>query len=879
MIPTARRSLLSLVLLASFPVASAAEPSPVTGYHLTWDSPSKDCHGSMPLGNGDISLNAWIEPSGDLCFYIGKTDAWDDNARLVKLGKVRVKLDPAPPVSPFKQELALAEGMMKVSYGDGTVLRLWADANRPVIHVEAVSNKPTKATAVLEPWRTKRETLASIECSDVMNKAPAGEAAPTVVEPDVFLSNQKDRIGWYHHNIKSVGPSAHARIQGVTGFEREDPLLHRTFGAVVTATRPERADDLTLRSGSGTAHRFDIHVLTLHPATPEQWLAKIDGQVTSTDAIDFAARLDAHRQWWHVFWNRSWIQAKSNTPPAAAPANNHKLRTGVDQGGGNKLAGEIRGVSESGDPGAEFSLTAEVKPNPGATGRIFDKITPGGSDGYLLDLQPGNQLRLIIGSEQFFAKDVLPAGRWSKVIVLASASGWRVSVDGKEVIATGKGGPAMDDASYLSQMFALQRFVTACAGRGAYPIKFNGSIFTVPYPGGPGDADYRKWGPGYWWQNTRLPYLSACANGDTEFLEPLFRMYADRILPLNIYRTKGYFGIENAAYFAECIHFWGDVFNETYGWTPVEKRKDPLQESGWHKWEWVAGPELVWMMIEAYEHTGDKALLEKRIIPAADAVIRFFDSYYKTGADGQLVMHPSQACETWWDCTNPMPELAGLQAITAKLLDLPEGAVPADKRAYWKTFAAKLAPLPVRDTPDGKALAPATRFAAKSNCENPELYAVFPFRRCSFEKDNRELGVNALKHRWDRGNSGWRQDDIFMAYLGLTDEARQSIVARSRTTDKGSRFPAFWGPNYDWIPDQDHGGVLMKTTQAMLMQCDGDRIHLLPAWPKEWDVKFKLHAPKRTTVECEVKGGRITRLTVTPEARRRDVTIRPPFQP
>jgi hypothetical protein len=71
-------------------------------------------------------------------------------------------------------------------------------------------------------------------------------------------------------------------------------------------------------------------------------------------------------------------------------------------------------------------------------------------------------------------------------------------------------------AGYVSQMYALQRFVTACAGRGAYPIKYNGSIFTVPSEGAPGDADYRRWGPGYWWQNTRLPYLALCASGDFE---------------------------------------------------------------------------------------------------------------------------------------------------------------------------------------------------------------------------------------------------------------------------------------------------------------------------------------------------------------------------
>jgi len=55
-------------------------------------------------------------------------------------------------------------------------------------------------------------------------------------------------------------------------------------------------------------------------------------------------------------------------------------------------------------------------------------------------------------------------------------------------------GAQPDGAAYVSQMYHLQRFITACAGRGAYPIKFNGSLFTVPPADGKGDADYRRWG-------------------------------------------------------------------------------------------------------------------------------------------------------------------------------------------------------------------------------------------------------------------------------------------------------------------------------------------------------------------------------------------------
>ena len=654
-------------LLAMMPCARAASPDQ---YHVVWDSPSKDHDGSMPLGNGDIALNAWIEPSGALVFYIGKTDSWDDNGRLLKIGKVRVTLDPAPRVSPFRQELSLTDGTLRARFGDGTAVQLWADANLPVIHVTAAGPRPVSATAAIELWRTDRHELPSIECSDVMTdrSKPKNMHGPTIVEPDTVITGLKDRIGWYHHNVKSVGPAQHAGTQGMTGFKREDPLLHRTFGAVITTARPNRLDDTHLQSAAGTEHRFDIHVLTKHPSSPEQWLGSVDSLITGINATPFAQRKQAHAQWWRTFWNRSWIHADATTPAAPAPLNDHALLIGVSQAGGDKFTGEIRNAVLPEDFSRDFRIEAEVKPAAGATGRIFDKISVGGSDGYLLDLLPGNKLRLIVGSAQHQTANSLPANEWSKVAVAASAEKWVVSINGKDAL-TINGQPAGEnDAAYLSQMFALQRFITACAGRGAYPIKFNGSLFTVPLPGAPGDADYRNWGPGYWWQNTRLPYLSHVRQRRLrDAATPVPHVRGPICCRLNQYRTQRYFGFENAAYFPECIHFWGDVFNETYGWTPMEQRKDPLQESGCHKWEWVAGPELVWMMLDSYEHTARRRVAAKTHHPhrrRGDPVLR--SATTRPTSKDKLVMHPSQALETWWNCTNPMPELAGLHAITAQ---------------------------------------------------------------------------------------------------------------------------------------------------------------------------------------------------------------------
>ncbi len=916
---------LSLLLLGLF-LVSGGRAAPVDAYNLVWNSPSVDHHGSMPLGNGDIALNVWMTASGDLQFYIGKTDAWDDNARLVKIGKVRLHFEPNPIIAGagFRQELKLRQGCVEITAGTATAckIRVWVDANHPVVQVTAESSKLLETTASVELWRTNQYEDTDLQVSDVLTnrKLPDGRKPALLIEPDTTLSGQGDRIGWFHHNIKSVGPELLAQVQGLAGFEQADPLVGRTFGAVVTADGGELLDDRRLRSPPAKSHRFSIYVLTAHPSTPDQWLAKMDDTIRRVQSQSFAARVRAHNAWWTDFWNRSWIRAsgKAETPVSSMVSlNHHDVRVGTDQLGGNRFVGElgraslfsralpdseIEALARSGrqplslKPNLLFStdtlgevsnsaacdlgsgLTVEAWVNPqmltGGGARLIDKITPGGSDGFLLDTYPGNSLRFICGEEILQRENAVPASHWTHVAAVAdpAAGSYRLYVDGK-LVAEDSGQAVGDEATWISQMYHLQRFVTACAGRGAYPIKFNGSLFTVP-PGPTEKApDYRRWGPGYWWQNTRLPYISLCASGDFDLQRPLFRMYAEQLLPLCKYRTRLYLG-HDGAYYPECMMFWGAVFSETYGWTPFEQRQDKLQESGWHKWDWVGGLELCWMMLDYYEHTLDREFLCQSALPFTREILTFFDQHYPTTAQGKMIMYPSQALETWWHCTNAMPELAGCVAVSERVLSAAGTVVPPVDRELCQRLLAKLPPVPLREIEGRKALAPAEFFAQKTNIENPELYAVFPFRLFAFNRAHADWAIAALEHRWDRGHSGWRQDDIFMAYLGLTREAQRGIISRAQSHDRGERFPAFWGPNYDWTPDQDHGGVLMKAFQSMLLQTDGHQILLFPAWPKEWNVEFKLHAPQRTTIEGVYRSGRVDSLKVTPKSRRKDVLVK-----
>src|SRR5258708_27829302 len=133
----------------------------------------------MPIGNGDMGLNVWVEPDGSLNFYISKTDAWGDQVApgmdpwmrqggiLSKLGKIRISIAPKSK-SPgsffnsgsfFRQVLRLGNGEIGIQEGEGSEaihLRIWVDANHPVIRVEAQSARPADIKVTLVDWRLQQ---------------------------------------------------------------------------------------------------------------------------------------------------------------------------------------------------------------------------------------------------------------------------------------------------------------------------------------------------------------------------------------------------------------------------------------------------------------------------------------------------------------------------------------------------------------------------------------------------------------------------------------------------------------------------------------------------------------------------------------------------
>jgi hypothetical protein len=118
---------------------------------------------------------------------------------------------------------------------------------------------------------------------------------------------------------------------------------------------------------------------------------------------------------------------------------------------------------------------------------------------------------------------------------------------------------------------------------------------------------------------------------------------------------------------------------------------------------------------------------------------------------------------------------------------------------------------------------------------------------------------------------GWKQDNIFAARLGLTKEAAELTTFKLK--DSGRRFPAFWGPGFDWTPDHNWGGSGMIGLQEMLMQVDDKKICFSP--PGQRIGMYILNFMRLTIllVEATLKDGRVVELKVLPEERKKDVEV------
>lgn len=837
------------------------DPFSLSSYDVIWNSPSKDAAGSMPIGNGEVVLNVWTEAkTGDLLILIARTDSFSEISRVMKLGRIRIHIDGSPflNATDFQQRLNLRDGVINVSTANGN-LRVFVDSESDVLHVRGSLVSPAPVTASYETWRKTSRELPKPEYAS----AWTSQNAPfPLIESGDIVSNLNGAVSFYHRNATSIVPAIWAQQTLTEAAGRFDPLTNLTFGGVMRAPGFQSNGLYSLTSRIPMA-KFDVSVATLSKITPSgfDWVKQAQDLPIARPGVAEART----RQWWNRFWNRSEFFAVAETVESPVPKNDQEIRYGLDSNGQNRFPGEITNPKAN-LSGGNLDLFATITPTSTAPGRIFDKLTAGQSDGFLFDTHPGNCLRLIIGDMTLVSPPCLTLNQPQTVRAVYNAKTGAATLyrNGKVVAER-----SASDPLQISRSYNLQRYVQACQGRGKYPIKFNGGYFTVePVASGMDfNPDWRRWGDCFWYQNVRHMYHPMLATGDFDLMDPFFRLY-EAAVPLAKSRTKIYHGA-SGAYFPETMTAWGTFGGQDYGWDRTGLEPKDVQCPWWDD-AWNQGPELVNLMLDYYDYTKNEKFLRERVLPLANAVLTYFDTRFKKDARGKIILDPTQVVETYWTgVVNDAPTVAGLIAVTSRLTKLPI------KSAFFTRMAKACPDLPMEVKNGQRKLSPAKRYnPTTSNVENGELYGVWPFRVVSLSRPKLlTAAINSYDQRLNRLDNGWGYDGNVAALLGLTDEAARILTGKCQNSNAAYRWPATWGPNFDWLPDQNHGGNILNTTNLMLLQCEGDAIRLFPAWPQGWDAKFKLHAPKNTIVEATLKNGKITYVLVTPASRQKDIVL------
>jgi len=697
-------------------------------HDVLWETPSTGSSGSLPLGNGEVGINAWVESNGTLVFTIARTDGWDRHGRLLKLGKVRVAFDRSLcPGGRCAQRLRLRHGTLEIHGGGPTIhLHLWVDIESDCVRMIAESAVPFGATVTSEPWRRKARTLEEKECHGVDT---FGE--PIIEQPDKMLTSE-DRIYCFHASQSEATVWRRGlELQGLGDFatDHPDPLEGRIFGLVIHGPDLSPAGEGTLATRR-RRRRFECRVTTLTRTgtTPGGWIEHASHQADHDAArpADLAAR--ATRDWWRDFWQRSWI--------------------------------------------------------------FIDTPDEEGHD--------------------------------------------------------------------LTRAYLHQRYVIACSGRGGFPIKFNGSLFTAEWglEGEDFNCDYRRWGGGYWFQNTRHSYWPLLASGDFDLIEPLVRLYCDT-LPLARHRSRAWHG-HDGPWFPETMQFWGAYLCSNYGYDRSNRHPRDIRNTFIRSY-WNPMVELTAFALESWEFTRSDEFARAYALPLGRAVTSFFEKHFNRDETGRLRISPAQALEQYHCAVNPMPEVVGMRGNLAKLATLPM-AGSADRQS-WERLANSLPDIPLRRIGGRQLLAPAQTWEEPPrNFENPELYAVFPYGACLEDRRLRNMARESFRRRAFKGLGGWSQDPIQAAILGEEQEARDLLLAHAREKNPFARFSGFGPAHFDWIPDQDQAGVAMTALQRMLLQWSGSRPRAFPATPDNWRIHFSLYGPGRRRVTGSKEAGRKGRL-------------------
>lgn len=253
---------------------------------------------SMPLGNGELACSAWMDATG-LQLYLSRTDALTERDRTVKLGVLRVAVQPNPfGTAQFEQTLDIADGRLLIRDA-GNELELFVAAEEPIVYLAGKFDRPRRVIAEWSTWRTAPLAPAPGETSESADKLYTDGAS----------------ILLYHVNGDTILQET-AALEGLGDCMEllPDALGNRIFGGRLSFGQPaEAAGDNRLCTDALSS--FTATVATHSMQGDEETFLRILRE-RSAHARPFDEAAAATTRFWHTYWETSYIRVSGDTPVA-----------------------------------------------------------------------------------------------------------------------------------------------------------------------------------------------------------------------------------------------------------------------------------------------------------------------------------------------------------------------------------------------------------------------------------------------------------------------------------------------------------------------------------------------------------------------------------
>ena len=274
----------------------------------------------MPCGGGDIGMNVWVE-DGDVLFYLSRSGCFDENNTLLKLGRFRVHLSKPFALSSFRQQLVLKDGYVQVTDGQKWV-QIWADVNKPVVHVEvSIEKELTDVDVTYESWRTHDREITHRERFQTSYKFSAPQGLTTKRDSIIAAT---DGLTFVHQNGEQTIFDVTVTQQQMDAVKDRlyNPLKNLIFGGrlhgdqfVLKGTTQGRYASSDYQGWTYSSKRpAQRHAFTIALATKQGSFADWLSLLRETERqIQTKRDWKQTRDWWHQFWQRSYVEMKEGT--------------------------------------------------------------------------------------------------------------------------------------------------------------------------------------------------------------------------------------------------------------------------------------------------------------------------------------------------------------------------------------------------------------------------------------------------------------------------------------------------------------------------------------------------------------------------------------